>query len=63
VRRLKERTKAKLDQLVRNVAFIADLVDAGVELLACDQPFTSRLALHILPAVAEDEFQRMVIHS
>jgi DNA invertase Pin-like site-specific DNA recombinase len=46
---------AKLDRLARNVAFIANLMDAGVEFLACDQPFASRLTLHILAAVAEDE--------
>ena len=32
---------AKLDRLARNVAFIANLMDAGVEFLACDQPFAS----------------------
>ena len=49
---------AKLDRLARNVAFIANLMDAGVEFLACDQPFASRLTLHILAAVAEDEARR-----
>ena len=46
---------AKLDRLARNVAFIANLMDAGCDLVACDQPFASRLPLHILAAVAEDE--------
>lgn len=50
---------AKLDRLARNVAFIANLKDAGVEFLACDQPFASRLTLHILAAVAEDEARRI----
>lgn len=36
---------AKLDQLARNFAFIANRMDAGVEFLARDQPFASRLAL------------------
>ena len=49
---------AKLDRLARNVAFIANLMDAGVDFLACDQPFASRLTLHILAAVAEDEARR-----
>lgn len=49
---------AKLDRLARNVAFIANLMDAGVEFAACDQPFASRLTLHILSAVAEDEARR-----
>jgi DNA invertase Pin-like site-specific DNA recombinase len=50
---------AKLDRLARNVAFIANLMDASVEFLACDQPFASRLTLHILAAVAEDEARRI----
>jgi DNA invertase Pin-like site-specific DNA recombinase len=50
---------AKLDRLARNVAFIANLMDSGVEFLACDQPFASRLTLHILAAVAEDEARRI----
>lgn len=49
---------AKLDRLARNVAFIANLMDAGVDFVACDQPFASRLTLHILAAVAEDEARR-----
>jgi DNA invertase Pin-like site-specific DNA recombinase len=49
----------KLDRLARNVAFIAGLMDAGVDFVACDQPFASRLTLHILAAVAEDEARRI----
>jgi DNA invertase Pin-like site-specific DNA recombinase len=49
---------AKLDRLARNVAFIANLMDAGVDFVAVDQPFASRLTLHILAAVAEDEARR-----
>jgi DNA invertase Pin-like site-specific DNA recombinase len=29
---------AKLDRLARNVAFIANLMDGGVEFVACDMP-------------------------
>ncbi len=50
---------AKLDRLARNVAFIANLMDSRVDFLACDQPFASRLTLHILAAVAEDEARRI----
>src|SRR5450631_3052522 len=46
---------AKLDRLARNVAFIAGLMDAGVEFVAVDQPFASRRTLHVLAAVADDE--------
>lgn len=34
-------------------------MDAGVDFVACDQPFASRLTLHILAAVAEDEARRI----
>lgn len=50
---------AKLDRLARNVLFIAQLMDSGVDFVACDQPFASRLTLHILAAVAEDEARRI----
>lgn len=46
---------AKLDRLARNVAFIANLMDSGVEFIACDMPEANRLTLHILAAVAEHE--------
>jgi len=46
---------AKLDRLVWNVAFIANLMDAGIEFRACDH----RLTLHILAAEAEDERRRI----
>jgi DNA invertase Pin-like site-specific DNA recombinase len=46
---------AKLDRLSRNVAFIATMMDAGAEFVACDNPHATRLTLHILAAVAEHE--------
>jgi DNA invertase Pin-like site-specific DNA recombinase len=46
---------AKLDRLARNVAFIANLMDSGVEFTACDMPNANRLTVHILAAVAEHE--------
>jgi DNA invertase Pin-like site-specific DNA recombinase len=50
---------ATLDRLARNVAFFANLMNAGVEFRACDQPFASRLTLHILAAEAEDDARRI----
>lgn len=50
---------AKLDRLARNVAFIANLMDGGVEFVACDNPTATRLTLHILAAVAEDEARQI----
>ncbi|MFP5230787.1 MAG: recombinase family protein [Acidobacteriota bacterium] len=46
---------AKLDRLARNVAFIANLMESGVEFVACDMPQANRFTLHILAAVAEHE--------
>jgi DNA invertase Pin-like site-specific DNA recombinase len=46
---------AKLDRLSRNVAFIATLMDSGVDFTAVDYPEASRLTLHILAAIAEHE--------
>jgi len=46
---------AKLDRLSRNVAFIANLMESGVEFVACDFPTANRLTIHILAAMAEYE--------
>ncbi len=46
---------AKLDRLSRNVAFTANLMEAGVDFTACDNPHANRLTVHILAAVAEAE--------
>jgi DNA invertase Pin-like site-specific DNA recombinase len=46
---------AKLDRLARNVAFIANLMESGVDFVAVDMPQANRLTLHILAAVAEHE--------
>jgi len=46
---------ARLDRLARNVAFIANLMEAGVEFVAVDMPHANRFTLHILAAVAEHE--------
>jgi DNA invertase Pin-like site-specific DNA recombinase len=50
---------AKLDRLARNVAFIANLMDAKVDFVAVDQPHASRFTIHIMSAVAEDETRRI----
>ena len=46
---------AKLDRLSRNLAFIATLMEAGVEFLAVDNPHANKLTVHILAAVAQHE--------
>ena len=46
---------AKLDRLARNVAFISNLMESGVDFVAVDMPDANRLTVHILAAVAEHE--------
>ncbi|WP_428306515.1 recombinase family protein [Lacipirellula sp.] len=50
---------AKLDRLARNVAFVANLMEARVPFVACDNPNATPLTVHILSAVAEDEAKRI----
>lgn len=50
---------AKLDRLARDVLFVAQLMKAGIDFVACDMPFANRLTIHILAAVAEDEARRI----
>src|SRR5262249_23163600 len=44
---------AKLDRLSRNVAFISNRMESGVEFVAADMPMANRLPVHVLAAVAE----------
>ncbi|WP_328589742.1 recombinase family protein [Cereibacter johrii] len=46
---------AKLDRLASNVAFIANLLESGVEVTAADMPEANRFVFHIMAAVAEQE--------
>ena len=46
---------AKLDRLSRNLAFIATLMESGVEFVAVDNPHANKLTVHILAAVAQHE--------
>jgi len=46
---------AKLDRLARNVAFVSNLMESGVDFTAVDFPQANRLTVHILAAVAEHE--------
>ena len=46
---------AKLDRLARNLAFIANLMEAGVDFVAADMPQANRLTVHVLAAIAEHE--------
>ena len=46
---------AKLDRLARNVAFIANLLESGVDFKCCDMPDAGRLTIHIMASFAEHE--------
>ena len=46
---------ARLDRLSRNLAFIATLMESGVEFVAADNPHANKLTIHILAAVAQSE--------
>lgn len=54
----KERAKliiAKLDRLARNVAFVAGLMEKGVDFAFADMPNADRFMLHVYAALAEKE--------
>lgn len=50
---------AKLDRMSRNVSFISDLMESGVDFKAIDVPSGEKFILHILAAVAEHEREQI----
>ncbi len=46
---------AKLDRLARNLNFVTNLMESGVEFVAVDMPNASKFTVHIMAAVAEQE--------
>lgn len=46
---------AKLDRLARNLHFISGLMESRINFVAVDMPTATRLTVHILAAVAEEE--------
>lgn len=46
---------AKLDRLARNVAFVSNLMETGVDFVACDMPKANTLTIHIMAALAQHE--------
>ncbi|MGI0133334.1 MAG: recombinase family protein, partial [Candidatus Micrarchaeaceae archaeon] len=46
---------AKLDRLARNVAFIANLKESGVEFIAADMPTANTFTVNIMASVAQQE--------
>ena len=50
---------AKLDRLSRSLAFIATLMEAGIEFVAVDNPHANNLTVHILAAMAQYEREQI----
>lgn len=46
---------AKLDRLSRNVKFITELMESGVDFAACDLPSANKFVIHIMAALAQQE--------
>jgi DNA invertase Pin-like site-specific DNA recombinase len=46
---------ARLDRLARNLYVTAQLLESGVDFVACDNPHANRLTIQILAAMAEHE--------
>jgi DNA invertase Pin-like site-specific DNA recombinase len=46
---------AKLDRLSRNVAFIATILESGVDFAVCNLPMANKLTIHVMAAMAEYE--------
>jgi len=46
---------ARIDRLARSVLVTSQLLESGVEFVACDNPHANRLTIHILAAMAEYE--------
>lgn len=54
---------AKLDRLGRNVAFISKLMESRVDFVAVDNPYASKLVVHIMAAFAEYERDQISIRT
>ena len=46
---------AKADRLARNVAFVATILESGLDVIAADMPSATRFEWHIRAAMAEEE--------
>ncbi len=50
---------AQIDRLARNVAFVAMLIESGIEFVAVDFPLANSFNKHIMAAIAEHELKSM----
>lgn len=46
---------AKIDRLARNVSFVSELMEAGIEFTAVDLPEANRFTIQLMAALAEQE--------
>ncbi|HZQ44484.1 MAG TPA: recombinase family protein [Acidobacteriaceae bacterium] len=54
---------AKLDRLGRNLAFIASLLESGVEFVCCDNPHANKMTLQMLSVFAEFEREQTSVRT
>ena len=54
---------AKLDRLSRNVAFISNMMESGVEFVAVDMPTANKLTLHIMAAMYKRRMQNRPVNA
>jgi len=54
---------AKLDRLARNVAFVANLMEARTPFVAADMPQADPFRLHIEAAINEDEARKISLRT
>lgn len=54
---------AKLDRLSRNLAFIANLLESGVEIQAVDMPSANRMMLQMMAVFAEEEARAISVRT
>lgn len=50
---------AKIDRLSRNLAFLANLMESKTRFVACDDPTSSELTIHIKAAIAQHEAKQI----
>ena len=46
---------ARLDRLSRSLWFCSTLMESGIDFICCDNPQASRLTIHIMASIAEEE--------
>ena len=50
---------AQIDRLARNIAFVAKLIESGIDFVAADFPLANSFNKHVMAAIAEHELKMM----